>query len=166
MKRILWIALAVVLAAAGNVQAEGDHHGKEKWSKMDMEKVMSEKIEKMTAELALTSEQQQQVKQIMQEKIERKRQIMEEKRAAMDALQEDVQAKMKAALTEEQLKKWEEFKKDKSGMMGKCPHCEEEKKCSSCKIMKEKGMGMGRGMEAGYEMEMEKGMEAEKGAEK
>ena len=144
MKRILWITLVVFLAVAGSAQADcgkcGMGHGPEAGMEMDMEKAVSEKIEKMTAELALTPEQQEQVKQIMQEKMERTRQIKEEKRAAMDALHKEVQAKMKAALTEEQLKKWEELKKDKPGMMGKCPHCEEGKMCPKCKMMKEKGL--------------------------
>jgi Spy/CpxP family protein refolding chaperone len=168
MKRILWIALAVFLAVAGNAQANcgkcGMGDGPEAGMEMDMEKIVSEKIEKMAADLALTPEQQEQVKQIMQEKMERKRQIKEEKRAAMDALHKEVQAKMKAALTEEQLKKWEELKKDKPGMMGKCPHCEEGKMCPMCaKMKKEKGMEMGHEMD--HEMEMEKGVKPEKGAE-
>ncbi len=173
MKRILWMSLVVFFAVAGSAQAHcgtcgvGDENpgmGKKIGKEMDMEKIVSEKIEKMTAELTLTPEQQEQVKQILQEKMERKRQIMEEKRAAMETLHEEVQAKMKATLTEEQIKKWDELKKDKPGMMGKCPHCEEGKMCPICAKMK-KEKGVGHGMDHETEKGAEAGMEAEKGAE-
>jgi hypothetical protein len=154
MKRMMGVALMIFLLAAGNAQAGCEKCGMHKGMKGADQVSLSERVDRMAAELDLNAEQKAQVEAIMKEKMARKEQIMAQKQASAASLQEEVRAKLQGVLSAEQMKKWEAMKGDcplcKSGkpckgcdskkgkMKGKCPDCMGSKKCSECKLKKHK----------------------------
>jgi len=146
MNRILAIMALSLLLTAGNTYA---HCGKcgvgdapkaaGTDAKMDMGAMVAEKTEKLTKELNLTDDQKTKVQAILQEKMTKKQAIMDEKHKAMDALHEEFKTKLGAILTPEQMKTWEEMKKDGHGMKGMCPMCKDGKMCEMCMKKGKKG---------------------------
>ena len=101
-------------------------------NKEDMEEKHQKRIERMTENLGLTTEQQQQLKAILDEKRDKLSGIweqMKQLKEQMQAIKTEQNEKIKALLTPEQLEKYEEKKEQKMG-----------------KKDKEKCKGMHRGM--------------------
>lgn len=157
MKRVMWMALAVLVIAAGSAQANCGKCGKGDVPKEVMEEMVNDRLDQMTTNLKLSAEQRAQVEAIMKDKMAKKQAIMDQKEAAMKALHEDFLVKLKGVLSAEQMKQWE-TKKDKcpdckdgklcekcklkkGNMKGNCPDCKDGKPCKKCKLKKGKMKG-------------------------
>lgn len=138
MNKVLAIVITALLLTSGNAQAHCGKCGVGDAPKSDIDTMLNEKTEMLTKKLNLTDDQKAKVQAILKEKMAKKQEIMDQKHNAMDALHEEFKAKLGAILTEEQMKNWEEMKKDSDGMMGKCPMCKDGKMCEVCKLKKGK----------------------------
>lgn len=106
MKKILFFALAVIIGA-GTIAAQRSNRGENI--------TVEQRVEEMTKQLGLTSEQQTKIKAIYTEHYGKQKQNTGKTREEMRAEREKLDKDVSAVLTDEQKKKYQSMKQSRRG---------------------------------------------------
>lgn len=149
IKKSLMLAVAVVAMAGVSVRAHcgkcgvGDEKATAEHCDVKKASMVDDRLQHLTKELGLSTDQQAKVKAVLEKKIAAKCALHEETDKKADALQETAEQEIRAALTPEQAAKLDEMKKKGhgccAGKADKCPKCAVGEKAACCPKAGEKG---------------------------